>query len=161
METLERYIDAKIGRVIRNLERGERKKNRYLGIAAEIAKGSTCLRRQYGAIIVREDEIIATGYNGSPRGEPNCCDVGTCWRAENNVPHGQRYEMCVSVHAEMNAIISAARRDMIGATMYLVGLEDGKPVEAKPCDICRRLIVNAGIKEVVTYDGPVETDPGL
>lgn len=127
----------------------ESKKARYLNIAAEVAKGSTCLRRGYGCIIVKEDEVIATGYNGAPRGEPNCCDVGTCWRAENNIPHGERYEKCCAVHAEANAIISAARRDMIGSTMYLVGLENGRRIDAKPCEICAKLIKNAGIKEVI------------
>lgn len=127
----------------------ESKKARYLNIAAEVAKGSTCLRRAYGCIIVKEDEVIATGYNGAPRGEPNCCDVGTCWRAENNIPHGERYEKCCAVHAEANAIISAARRDMIGSTMYLVGLENGRRIDAKPCEICAKLIKNAGIKEVI------------
>lgn len=130
----------------------ETKKQRYLNIAAQVARGSTCLRRQYGAIIVREDEIIATGYNGAPRGEPNCCDVGSCWREENGIPHGQQYERCVAVHAEMNAIISAARRDMIGATMYLVGYENGHRIAGVPCLICSRLIKNAGIAEVVTWE---------
>lgn len=127
------------------------KKAYYLTIAESVAARSTCLRRKYGAVIVRDDEIIATGYNGAPRGEPNCCDVGACWREENAIPHGERYEACRSVHAEMNAIVSASRREMIGATLFLVGLEDGKRIEAHPCDICRRLIVNAGIYEVVTY----------
>ena len=131
------------------LDRGT-KKSRYLRIAAEVAQGSTCLRRQYGAVIVREDEIIATGYNGSPRGEANCCDLGSCWRENNGIPHGQQYERCVAVHAEMNAIISAPRRDMIGSTLYLAGFQDGKPIKPEPCLICRRLIQNAGIKEVVT-----------
>ena len=137
----------------------ESKKARYLRIAGEVARGSTCLRRQYGAIIVREDEIIATGYNGAPRGDANCCDVGTCWRIQNNIPHGERYEMCVAVHAEMNAIISAARRDMIGSTLYLVGFDGDKPIKAEPCLICAKLIKNAGIKEVITYEDvdPIET----
>jgi len=128
------------------------KKARYLGIAAEIAKASTCLRRQYGAIIVREDEIIATGYNGAPRGDDNCCDVGECWRESHGIPHGEQYEKCVAVHAEMNAIISAARRDMIGSTLYLVGFENGKPIKAEPCLICAKLIKNAGIAEVISED---------
>lgn len=127
----------------------ESKKARYLNIAAEVAKGSTCLRRAYGCIIVKEDEVIAAGYNGAPRGEPNCCDIGSCWRMEHNVPHGEQYSRCRSVHAEMNAIISAARRDMIGSTMYLVGLENGRRIDAKPCEICAKLIKNAGIKEVI------------
>lgn len=128
------------------------KKAYYLDIAGEVAKRSTCLRRQYGAVITQGDEIIATGYNGAPRGEANCCDVGACWREENAIPHGERYEACRSVHAEMNAIISASRREMIGATLYLVGLENGKRIQAQPCDICRRLIVNAGIERVVTHE---------
>jgi dCMP deaminase len=113
-----------------------------------VAQRSTCIRRQYGAVIVKNDEIIATGYNGSPRGEENCCDRGQCWREANNIPHGERYEACRSVHAEQNAIISASRSDLIGSTMYLVGFENGKPIQAIPCDICARLIKNAGILEV-------------
>jgi dCMP deaminase len=125
----------------------------YLGITEAVAKRSTCLRRQYGAIIVKNDEIISTGYNGSPRGTDKCCDVGKCWREENNIPHGTQYETCMAVHAEQNAIISASRRDMIGSTLYLVGFEVGKriPVELiKPCKICEKMIVNSGIVEVVT-----------
>ena len=90
------------------------KQDYYLGIAAAVARRSTCLRRQYGAVIVKNDEIVATGYNGAPRGEDNCCDVGECWRERNNIPHGEQYEKCVAVHAECNAIISASRRDMLG-----------------------------------------------
>lgn len=128
----------------------EDKKQYYLNIAAEVAKRSTCLRRQYGAIIVKNDEIIATGYNGAPRGEKNCCDVGECWREANNIPHGEQYEKCVSVHAEMNAIISAARKDMIGSTMYVAVWINGERVhDAEPCTICARLIKNAGIADVV------------
>lgn len=128
------------------------KKEYYLGIAKAVSARSTCLRRQYGAVIVKNDEIISTGYNGSPRGEANCCDVGQCWRESHNIPHGEQYEKCVSVHAEQNAIISASRKDLIGATLYLVGSENGVDIHAVPCDICRRFISNAGIKEVVTYD---------
>ena len=120
----------------------------YLGIALAVARRSTCLRRQYGAVIVKGDNIIATGYNGSARGEPNCCDVGECWRQANNIPHGSMYEMCVAVHAEDNAI-SQAGREAIGATLYLAGLEDGKPIKAEPCMMCARKIKNARIKEVV------------
>ena len=131
----------------------QNKTNYYLGIAAEVAKRSTCLRRQYGAIIVKNDEIIATGYNGAPRGEENCCDKGYCWRAYHNIPHGQQYEKCVAVHAEMNAIISAARKDMLGATLYLAGWEDGKRIDvAEPCEICRKLIKNAGIINVINKE---------
>lgn len=122
----------------------------YLNIAKAVSERSTCLRRQYGAIIVKNDEIISTGYNGAPRGEENCCDCGECYRAKHKIPHGERYEECVAVHAEANAIISASRRDMIGATLYLYGSENGKIINAEPCKMCERLIRNAGIDVVVT-----------
>ena len=124
----------------------------YLNIAEAVLQRSTCLRRKYGAVIVKDDEIIATGYNGAPRGEKNCCDTGKCQREEKQIPHGERYEECCAVHAEMNAIISASRRDMIGATLYLAGREaDGSIVPTtSPCIICERLIRNAGITAVVT-----------
>jgi dCMP deaminase len=125
------------------------KRDYYLEIAATVAKRSTCLRRQYGAVIVKDDMIIATGYNGSARGEPNCCDIGTCWREENNIPHGQQYEKCVAVHAEDNAI-SQAGRQAIGATLYLAGFENGQPIKAAPCLMCERKIKNAGIVEVIS-----------
>lgn len=122
----------------------------YLDVAETIAKRSTCLRRKYGAIIVKNDEIIATGYNGSPRGVINCSDCKICERELLNVPPGTQYELCRSVHAEQNAIISASRNEMIDATMYLVGLEkDGSITKYnKPCKICERMIINAGIKRV-------------
>lgn len=119
----------------------------YLKIALTVSKRSTCLRRQYGAIIVKNDEIISTGYNGAPRGKKNCCDIGTCPRKD--LEHGTNYEICKSVHAEMNAIISAARKDMIGSTLYLAGTENGKVIHAEPCSICKRLIKNAGIEKVI------------
>ena len=125
----------------------------YLGIAEAVSKRSTCIRRQYGAVIVLNDEIIATGYNGSPRNVENCCDMGKCWREENGIPHGEQYEACQAVHAEQNAIISASRRDMINSILYLVGFEYGKrlPVEQiKPCKICEKMIINSGIIHVVT-----------
>ena len=132
------------------------KENYYLSIAAEVARRSTCLRRQYGAVIVKNDEIVATGYNGAPRGDENCCDVGSCWRERNNIPHGEQYEKCVAVHAEQNAIISASRRDMLGSTLYLSGFEAGRPIEdATPCLICARLIKNAGIARVVNRKGEI------
>lgn len=132
------------------------KENYYLSIAAEVARRSTCLRRQYGAVIVKNDEIVATGYNGAPRGDENCCDVGSCWRERNNIPHGEQYEKCVAIHAEQNAIISASRRDMLGSTLYLSGFEAGRPIEdATPCLICARLIKNAGIARVVNRKGEV------
>ena len=117
------------------------KKQYYLNIAKSVAQKSTCLRRQYGAVIVKNDEIIATGYNGPPRGIEHCT---ICNRL--NEPHNSgNYQSCQSVHAEMNAIISASRRDMIGSTLYLYGEENGVQIEAKPCEICSRLIINAGI----------------
>lgn len=120
----------------------------YLNIAEAVAKRSTCIRRQYGAVIVQNDDVVATGYNGSPRGAVNCCDAGVCWREEHNIPHGERYEMC---QAEANAIINANRADMVGATLYLVGLEDGKRIEKpKPCLMCEKLIRNAQIRWVVS-----------
>lgn len=125
----------------------------YLGIAEAVSKRSTCLRRRYGAVIVKNDEIISTGYNGSPRDEVNCCDINRCFRAENNIPHGEQYEKCQSVHAEMNAIISANRAEMMGATLYLYCfdvIKNEEETNPSPCDICRRLIVNSGLKEVIT-----------
>ncbi len=129
----------------------------YLEIAAAVAKRSTCLRRQYGAVIIKNDEIISTGYNGAARGEPNCCDIGECWREKNNIPHGEQYEKCVAVHAEQNAIISAARRDMLGSTLYLAGFDsNGALARPAPCMICSRLIRNAGITTMV-----VRTENGI
>ena len=133
------------------------KRDYYLSIAAEVAKRSTCLRRQYGAVIVKNDEIIATGYNGAPRGDENCCDVGSCWRDRHNIPHGEQYEKCVAVHAEANAIISASRNEMLGSTLYLYGVEGfDKPIEnPAPCIMCTRLIKNAGIDHVINKIGEV------
>ena len=130
----------------------------YLSIAGAVSARSTCLRRKYGAVIVKDDEIISTGYNGSPRGAKNCSDVGYCERATKGIPHGERYEMCSSVHAEANAIISASRREMIGSILYLAGQEaDGTSIiDAKPCCMCYRLILNAGISAIVTHDGRKE-----
>jgi Deoxycytidylate deaminase len=124
----------------------------YLGVASAVAKRSTCLRRQYGAIIVQNDEIVSTGYNGASRGEPNCCDLAYCYREKNNIAHGEQYEKCVAVHAEQNAIISASRREMIGAVLYLVGYSGSVELkDAAPCLICRRMIANTGIKKVITW----------
>ena len=135
------------------------KDNYYLDIAETVLERSTCLRRMYGAIIVRNDEIVSTGYNGAPRGRKNCTDLGFCARKMLNVPSGERYELCRSVHAEANAIISAARRDMMGATLYLVGRdsETGEiNPDTTPCSMCRRLIINAGIRQVVCRVGAEE-----
>ena len=128
------------------------KQNYYLDIADSVLERSTCLRRKYGAIIVRNDEIISTGYNGAPRGRRNCSDLGGCAREKLHIPSGERYELCRSVHAEANAIISASRRDMIGATLYLVGRDAASNellVDAMCCSMCKRLVINAGIEQVV------------
>ena len=134
------------------------KRQYYLDIAAEVARRSTCLRRQYGAVIVKNDEIVATGYNGAHRGDENCCDVGVCWREAHGIPHGEQYEKCVAVHAECNAIISASRNEMLGSTLYLYGFENGAPMKApEPCVMCARMIKNAGITTVINQaeDRPV------
>lgn len=128
------------------------KENYYLDIAETVLERSTCLRRCYGAIIVRNDEIISTGYNGAPRGRKNCSDLGYCVREQMKIPSGERYELCRSVHAEANAIISASRNECIGGDLYLVG-HDAKTGEilqhATSCSMCRRMIINAGLKRVV------------
>ena len=128
------------------------KRNYYLDIAETVLRRATCLRRVYGAIIVKNDEIISTGYNGAPRGRRNCVDMGICTREALRVPRGERYELCRNVHAEANAIISAARRDTVGSTLYLVGhdAQTGELLgDATSCPMCRRMIINAGINEVV------------
>lgn len=128
------------------------KHNYYLDIAETVLERGTCLRRNYGSIIVKNDEIISSGYTGSPRGRKNCLDLGYCRREQMNIPRGERYELCRSVHSEANAIISASRRDMIGATLYLAG-KDAKTGEivqnASSCAMCKRMIINAGIEKVV------------
>lgn len=135
------------------------KENYYLNIAQTVLERATCLRRVYGAIIVKNDEIISTGYNGSPRGRKNCVDMGFCTREAMQVPRGERYELCRSVHAEANAIISAARRDMVGGTLYLVG-RDARTGELLPdatsCAMCRRQVINAGLERVVIRRTPTE-----
>ena len=128
------------------------KVNYYLDIAETVAERSTCMRRHYGAIIVHEDEIISTGYNGAPRGRKNCADLGHCLRDALSIPSGERYELCRAVHAEQNAIISASRRDCLGSTLYLAGRnpKTGKLLtDTTPCSMCRRFIINAGIRRVV------------
>lgn len=132
------------------------KTNYYLDIAETVLERGTCLRRNFGAIIVNRDEIVSSGYTGAPRGRKNCIDAGFCVRETLGVPRGERYELCRSVHAEMNAIISASRNDMIGATLYLVGREakTGEYVaNPAPCSMCKRLIINAGISRVVARNG--------
>ncbi|MEE3333238.1 MAG: deaminase [Ruminococcus sp.] len=128
------------------------KENYYLDIAETVLERGTCLRRNYGAIIVNNDQIVSTGYVGAPRGRKNCIDLGTCVRERMNIQRGTRYELCRSVHAEANAIIHAPREQMIGSTMYLVGKEydtNDYVDNASSCAMCKRLIINAGIKRVV------------
>ena len=135
------------------------KENYYLDIAETVIGRATCLRRCYGAIIVKNDEIISTGYNGAPRGRCNCVDLGRCTREVMKIPRGERYELCRSVHAEANAIISAARRDMVGGTLYLAGKDaaTGQLLhDTSSCSMCRRLIINAGISKVIARTGPGE-----
>lgn len=128
------------------------KHNYYLDIAQTVAERSTCLRKKYGAIIVKDDAIIATGYNGAPRGRQNCNDLNFCMREKLQIPRGERYELCRSVHAEANAIISAPRDQMLGATLYqtCVSPEDGSIVgNICSCMMCKRMIINAGITKVI------------
>lgn len=131
------------------------KRTYYLDIARAVSKRSTCIRRQYGCIIVKDDVIISTGYNGAPRMQTNCCDVGECYRLENGIEHGAQYEKCKAVHAEVNAIIAASRADMLDSTLYIVGydVQEDKEIVAVPCEICRKIIANAGIEQVINREG--------
>ena len=131
------------------------KTNYYLDLADVVSKRCTCLRRHYGAVIVKNDEVISTGYVGAPRGRKNCTDLGYCVRNKLNIPRGERYELCRSVHAEANAIISAEREKMIGSTLYLSGreVETGEYIaNSNSCSMCKRLIINAGIQTVIIRD---------
>lgn len=140
----------------------------FLEIAKVVSSRSTCLRRRYGAVIVKDNVIVSTGYNGAPRGAVNCIDTGNCKREELKVPPGQRYELCVAVHAEQNAIVNGPPERMKGATIYIAGFEaDGSPAEAHPCLLCRRMIQNAMIgrvvylskeNKIVTVDDPAKLD---
>jgi len=133
--------------------------NYYLDLAEMVSQRSTCLRRHFGAVLVQNDEVISTGYSGAPRGRKNCTDLNYCVRQKLGVPRGERYELCRSVHAEANAIISSSRNKMLGSTMYLVGIEcdTGEYVEeACSCSMCKRLIINAGVKHVIIRDSKDE-----
>lgn len=131
------------------------KENYYLDIAQTVASRSTCLRKKYGAIIVGNDIIISTGYNGAPRGRKNCCDLGYCMRESLNIPRGERYEMCRSLHAEQNAIIAASPERMQGAVLYLACI-DSKSGQLMGgtccCQMCKRVVINAGISKVIVRD---------
>jgi len=135
------------------------KENYYLDIAQTVAERGTCLRKKYGAIIVKNDVIVSTGYVGAPRGRQNCCDLQFCLREKLNIPRGERYELCRSVHAEQNAIINASREQMIGATMFLCGI-DAKTGEyvanSSSCQMRKRMIINAGIERVVIRDSKTD-----
>lgn len=131
------------------------KHNYYLDIAQTVAERGTCIRRNFGAIVVVNDEIVSTGYTGAPRGRKNCSDLGFCMREQLNIPRGERYELCRSVHAEANCIISAARRDMLGGTLYLVCKDyktGGLVPDTSSCSMCKRLVINAGIKQIIVRD---------
>jgi len=135
------------------------KTNYYLDIAETVAERATCLRRKFGAIIVKNDVIVSTGYNGAPRGRKNCNDLAFCQREKMGIPRGERYELCRSVHAEQNAIIAAPREQMLGATLYMacVNPEDGSLYAGcNSCMMCKRVILNAGIETVVVRDTPTE-----
>ena len=131
------------------------KSNYYLDIAQTVSERATCLRRRFGAIIVKNDTIIATGYNGAPRCRKNCTDIGTCIREQLNIPRGERYELCRSVHAEANAIIAASRENMLGATLYMCCTDPNTREVVGgicSCSMCKRLIINSGIEYVVTRE---------
>ena len=137
------------------MDKRTNKQNYYLDIADAVLDRSTCLRKKYGAIIVRNDEIISTGYNGAPRGRKNCTDIGRCIREEMKIPSGERYELCRSVHSEANAIIAAARENMLGASLYMscTSPVDGSIIPGtNSCMMCKRLIINAGIEKVYIRD---------
>ncbi|MDO4286238.1 MAG: deaminase [Eubacteriales bacterium] len=128
------------------------KQNYYLDMAQVALERSTCLRRSFGAVIVKNDVIISTGYNGAPRGRANCIDLNYCIRQQRNIPRGTQYELCRAIHAEANAIIAASREEMIGSTLYLVGrdAQTGEIMkDADSCPMCKRQIINAGISKVV------------
>lgn len=125
----------------------------YLDIAAAVAARSTCIRRQYGAVIVKNDTIVSTGYNGTARGLINCCDLNECYREAHNIPHGQQYEKCKAVHAEANAIINASREELCGAILFLAGFENGERMKnPTPCEMCSRMITNSGIRRVISCE---------
>lgn len=127
----------------------------YLDIAEMVLERGTCLRNNYGTVIVKNDEIISTGYTGAPRGRKNCLDIGECTRRKKTELSGAGFEHCRSVHSEQNAIISANRRDMIGGCLYLVGINkrNGQYItDNYPCTLCKRIIINAGIEKVIMRD---------
>lgn len=154
--------------VVRTIKKGKKnmkerisKDTYYLNIAMAVSERSTCLRRKYGAVVVKNDEIVSTGYNGACRGEKSCLETQECIRNKLGIKKGERYELCKAVHAEQNAIISASRSEMMGATIYIAGTEyeSGEIADGRPCDICEKLIKNSGIERVCilnSYGKPEE-----
>ncbi|MCH5250084.1 MAG: dCMP deaminase family protein [Lachnospiraceae bacterium] len=134
------------------------KSDTYLNCAETFAYRSTCIKRKYGAVIVKDDAVISTGYNGSPRGLENCCDTGVCPRIKLDMHQGEGYEICRAVHAEANALLNCSREQTIGADLYLTGInpEDGSVHKAKPCPLCARMIIQAGIRNVIMRAGEGE-----
>lgn len=132
----------------------------YLNVAETFAYRSTCIKRKYGAVVVKNDVVVSTGYNGSPRGYANCCDIGKCPRIEQNMHQGEGYGICRAIHAEQNALLNCSREQTMGADLYLAGVnpEDNSVHQAKPCPLCARMMIQAGIKNVImrTGDGPDE-----
>lgn len=127
----------------------------YLNCAEVFAYRSTCIKRKYGAVIVKDDVVISTGYNGAPRGFENCCDLGECLRIEMGMHQGYGYGICRAVHAEANALLNCSRQQTIGADFYLTGVnpEDNSIHKAKPCPLCARTIIQAGIRNVILRVG--------
>lgn len=138
-------------------EAGKRisKTDTYLNCAETFAYRSTCIKRKYGAVIVKDDAVISTGYNGSPRGYENCCDMGNCPRMELGMHQGEGYGICRAVHAEMNALLNCSRQQTMGADLYLTGVNPGDNTihRAKPCPVCARNIIQAGIRNVILRTG--------
>jgi len=128
----------------------------FLGIALAVAARSTCLRRKFGAVIVKGNTIVGTGYNGTAKGVVNCIEAG-CIKNELNLPQDRAYDLCPAVHAEENAIINSNRADRIGAKLYIAGFDaDGNYTRAVPCQRCRRKIINSEIEEVIILDSTGE-----
>lgn len=136
----------------------------YMNIAKEVSKRSTCMSTQLGAIIVRDDQIIATGYNGAPRKTMDCQQRGECLRRKLGIPSGERYELCRSVHAEQNAIINAARAgvSLLDGDLYLYAVKvyngENTIVNAVPCFVCKKLVINAGLKNAYCMNKDGEID---
>lgn len=127
----------------------------YLNVAEVFAYRSTCLKRKYGAVIVKNDVVLSTGYNGSPRGYENCCDIGDCPRIRADLHQGQGYDICRAIHAEQNALLNCSREQTIGADLYLAGVnpKDNSVHEANPCPLCARMIIQSGIRHVIVRTG--------